>query len=476
MKEQKKNHLDSKTVTIATGGSHIGSGRIIKNNRKIISQESVMKKHMKKNHSFIHSKSSNILNNDQLLLDFKEKYKKYRYDWIHQPQLCITEKKTNQSMRDEGIRPLCIDIETVAMCDLACPFCFREYYATPDKLIDSNFCFELLDQISELGIPSVKFNWRGEPLLHPKLPDFIAYAKKKGIIETIINTNATNLTEKKAKELISTGLDYMIYSFDGGTKETYEEMRPGRFKENKFEHVYENIRQFKSIRDSTNSPFPYTKIQMILTKETSHEKEQFFDLFSNYVDDVSLSQYSERGGELTDIDDATKESYEQGLIKHGLPEGTPYMRDPQGRLYLSKQRKPCAQPFQRLLITYEGRVAMCCYDWGAAHPVGYVKSEAYQNETDYDKIVERAKNGDKGFELLSNVKKSKIFNQPPEKVQKLKDVWFGEEINRVRNKHISGKVDDVEICKGCTFKDTYKWIPVDHKDESKSLNLPEGLV
>ena len=476
MKEQKKNHLGSKTVTIATGGSHIGSGRIFKNNRKIVSRESIMEKHMGKNHSFIHNKSSNISDNDKLLLDFIEKYKKYRYDWIHQPQLCITEKKINQSMRDEGIRPLCIDIETVAMCDLACPFCFREYYATPDKLIDSNFCFELLDQISELGIPSVKFNWRGEPLLHPKLPDFIAYAKKKGIIETIINTNATNLTEKKAKELISSGLDYMIYSFDGGTKETYEKMRPGRFKENKFEHVYDNIRQFKSIRDSTNTPFPYTKIQMILTKETSHEKEQFFDLFSDYVDDVSVSQYSERGGELTDIDDATKESYEQGLIKHGLPKDTPYMRDPQGRLYLSKQRKPCAQPFQRLLITYEGRVAMCCYDWGAAHPVGYLKPEAYQNDGEYDKIVERSKKGDKGFELLSNVEKRKVFNKPYENVQTLAEIWYGKEIDAVRKKHIAYDIDAVEICSGCTFKDTYEWIPANKENSNTVADIPDGLV
>ena len=40
---------------------------------------------------------------------------------------------------------------------------------------------------------------------------------KKGILETIINTNATNLTEKIPK-LIEAGLDLIIYSFDGGSK------------------------------------------------------------------------------------------------------------------------------------------------------------------------------------------------------------------------------------------------------------------
>ena len=40
----------------------------------------------------------------------------------------------------------------------------------------------------------------------------------KGILETIINTNATHLNEKKSEELIEAGLDLIIYSFDGGSK------------------------------------------------------------------------------------------------------------------------------------------------------------------------------------------------------------------------------------------------------------------
>ena len=66
----------------------------------------------------------------------------------------------------------------------------------------------------------MKFNWRGEPLLNPKIYEYISYAKR-GILETIINTNATNLT-KQIQKLIDSGLDLMIYSFDGGTKKTYE--------------------------------------------------------------------------------------------------------------------------------------------------------------------------------------------------------------------------------------------------------------
>ena len=56
------------------------------------------------------------------------------------------------------------------------------------------------------------------------------------------------------------------------------------------------------------------------------------------------------------------------------------MKDLDGNISISKERLPCEQPFQRMLITYEGRVSMCCYDWGATHPVGYVDKKTFNNK------------------------------------------------------------------------------------------------
>ena len=125
----------------------------------------------------------------------------------------------------------------------------------------------------------------------------------------MINTNATQLNEKKSKELIESGLDVMIYSFDGGTKETYEKMRPGRFKENKFENVYRNIYEFKNIRESLNKKFPRTKIQMILNEDTFNEQEEFFKLFGECVDEVSVNTYTERGGSLSELTEKELKKY-----------------------------------------------------------------------------------------------------------------------------------------------------------------------
>jgi MoaA/NifB/PqqE/SkfB family radical SAM enzyme len=390
--------------------------------------------------------------------NFIDKFIKYRSSWNDLPKYLIDNKYDNKRMEKESITPLCLDIETASICDLACPFCFREYLATPDKIIDEKKCYDLIDQAVELGIPSIKFNWRGEPLLHPKLPDFINYAKKNGILETMINTNATNLNEKMANRLIDSGLDFLIYSFDGGTKETYEKMRPGRFGKNSFDKVYQNIINFSKIKASRGKKFPYTKIQMILTEDTHKEKDQFFDLFKNYVNDVSVSQYTERGGKLTDLDEESQSIYYHLLLQHNLPKGTPYMKDAFGNIKLSGGRKPCEQPFQRLLVTYEGRVAMCCYDWGASYPVGYTNAMAFNNDKDYEKVIDSVNKNKKGFELLKNIKISKSFNNPKKEVLNLKQIWYGNEIGKVRNFHISNKGEEVNICSNCSFKDVYAWL------------------
>ena len=454
--------IDEKGFSIESGEVLVGSGLLRKKSEPVIDRVEYMVENMHENPAYTHARSKAGKDVDEELLEkYRNRYRWYRESWKKLPMSCIMDKQYGSKLRQEKIHPLCIDIEVSAVCDLACPFCFRDYYVTPDKLMDEKLVYDLIDQASVLGVPSIKFNWRGEPLLHPGLPEFIEYAKRKGILETIINTNATGLDEKKSRELISAGLDFMIYSFDGGSKETYEKMRPGRFKANSFDEVYGNIKRFKFIREEMGAVFPYTKIQMILTEDTFNEREQYYNLFSEYVDEVSVSQYSERGGELKDIDKNSRSLYEEAVKKYNLPSDVPYMKGPHGQMFVSRGRKACEQPFQRLPVTYEGRVAMCCYDWGAQHLIGYVDAKAFNNEVDYRIVIDKAGRGVRGYSYYKDLKMPEEYNKPEKVVRSLDDIWYGEEVDKVRHKHVIGEIDDVKVCRNCKFKDTYQWEEVE---------------
>jgi hypothetical protein len=135
------------------------------------------------------------------------------------------------------------------------------------------------------------------------------------------------------------------------------------------------------------------------------------------------------------------------------------MRDANGNISVSSSRLPCEQPYQRMLVTYDGRVAMCCNDWGAMHPIGYVADNSFFDE-DADKrlILDRVKEKKRGFELMQEVSLPPKFNKPVKKVETLSQIWTGKEVEKVRCAHGTGNVEEVNICKKCTFKDTYNWV------------------
>ncbi len=101
-------------------------------------------------------------------------------------------------------------------CNLRCKIC---HYANSDKpgyglnqVRDmSPYVFhKLIDEVP--GKPLVSFTG-GEPLLHPEVVEFIAYAKDRGRICTL-TTNGW-LLANRAKELCDTDLDILIVSVDG---------------------------------------------------------------------------------------------------------------------------------------------------------------------------------------------------------------------------------------------------------------------
>ncbi len=426
----------------------VGSSKLNYENKSVFDKKKFMIENMSSNKAFVYMAEQNKLGENQrieLLAKFKDKYEKYRDNWVNSLEV---KNKT---------KPLSIDIEIAAICDLACPHCSREFLVTPDKVINFELYKSIIDQAVKLDVPSVKLIWRGEPLLHPRVKDLIKYAKESGIIEVIINTNGTNLYEKKANELIDSGLDQLIYSFDGGTKQTYEKMRPGRFKKNNFEDVYNNIKNFHEIRKKKKSKFPITKIQMIMTKDTRNEVDDFYSLFNDIVDDVTITQYNERGGNINDLDEKTKNKIIHYLKENELPLTTPYMVDINNNIFVSLKRKPCEQIYQRLMVTYSGRVGMCCHDWGARHGIGYLSDEAYKEEEAKLDVQNKIQKNQKGFELLKNAINPKNFNEPKKKIENLEEIWNGDELNKVRNLHENFKIDSVPVCKECTFKDTYDW-------------------
>ena len=80
-----------------------------------------------------------------------------------------------------------------------------------------------------------------------------------------------------------------------------------------------------------------------------------------------MNTYTERGGSLSELTEKELKKYYEVCDSLGLPKDSPYMKDSTGKMWISESRKPCQQIYQRLMVTYDGRAGMCCYDWGSTH-------------------------------------------------------------------------------------------------------------
>jgi len=225
--------------------------------------------------------------------------------------------------------PVHIDIELAGKCQLACtmcPFGDGSFDDSMQGMMPRSMAEKAIKEARANGAKSIKLNFRGEPGLSKHLIPMIKLAKKLKYTEIMINTNFTSFSKHRIKELIDSGLDKLIVSIDGGTKETYEAIRvKGDF--NKLVNNMEFLNYHK-----TNKP--ETIVQM--TVQASNERE--IDMLKRVF---KADSYSFR---------------------------------PMRQLNKTK-RKKCPQPFQRLVVAWDGTVFGCCGNWNNEYPIGdYNKS------------------------------------------------------------------------------------------------------
>jgi len=154
--------------------------------------------------------------------------------------------------------PVRLWIESTSRCNLRCGYCPNKDIVKEDHgFMDLDLYKKIIDEVADYAYDVNLFH-RGEPTMHPRLPEMVAYARAKGLY-TRIHTNITLLSEKKARALIESGLDYMSCSFDGYDKDMYEKNRVGA----KFEWALDHLKRFLQLKRELRSKRPYTVLQVM---------------------------------------------------------------------------------------------------------------------------------------------------------------------------------------------------------------------
>jgi radical SAM protein with 4Fe4S-binding SPASM domain len=237
--------------------------------------------------------------------------------------------------------------------------------------IEDKLFYKIIDEMARhLPVKLVPF-FRGEPLMHPQLIPFIKYAKQKGVGPIQMASNALLLDDQMQDKLIEAGIDYLSFSLDTVDPKVYEHSRMFGNLEISSNHVKSMGLKCKE-RKKKGLPAPTIQVSTINIEEYLPKQKEFIEEWLPYVDVVRVYEQHDEKGRLVD----------------------PQIRK---SLDVFEERKPCRKVFTDMIIYWDGRMALCNYDWNEQRNIGNANTLTLQEAWD--------------SEEYENVRKMHLCNQ-----------------------------------------------------------------
>ena len=272
-------------------------------------------------------------------------YWDYRKKWTEYPEKMITSEF-----------PLCLDIETTNICNLQCTMCSRTIQIEDGTYVDigtmpMDLFKKIIDEGSKYNLQSIKLNYLGEPLADKYIVERIKYAKQKGVLDVMFNTNASLLDEEISHKILEAGLDSIFFSVDGIYAETFNKIRIGT----DYETVLNNIKNFMKIKNNGNYQHVQTRVSMTVLPGMEKEMELFANFWLPIVGQVGYGEWVDHAGKGTNI------KISNATVHTDYPYNPDFV---------------CSQPFQRMFIMWDGVCTPCCPDVGRKYVTGNVNNSS----------------------------------------------------------------------------------------------------
>lgn len=273
---------------------------------------------------------------------------------------------TNELIPTPSPEQILLDVTN--RCPLSCKRCPQPILRTKPEYqpgdMDFNLFKKMVDQIPQQTILTITGD--GEPLVVRDLPEMVRYATASGIIVRII-TSGLIMNERIMKELLDANINFLDFSLDAATQESYDQVRL----DSNFGKVIGNVIKFLELREEIQGDYPKTKVlvNMIDQPETHHEIPLFFETWQQKVDRVYIRSL------------------------HSVANFFPI----EDRIDIgnSLDRIPCRVLYDRLVVDHKGNVFFC--------PLGWGRMEASVGNINYETIRE-IWNGEK----LNTIRQSHI--------------------------------------------------------------------
>lgn len=227
--------------------------------------------------------------------------------------------------------PLCVEIESSYYCNLKCPACVRQILGGLESSgqMEPSLYSKILEEAAKNSMPSIMMDHEAEPLTNPRIAGMVADARKAGIIDIWMHTNANLLTEELSEKLIRGGLTKISFSIDATSEDVYDVVRPG----GDYQRVIRNIEAFLRLKKRLKTDHIRTRVSFVVQEANNGQRKRFFDLWKDKVNLISFQ-------DLIDFNKFSKDG-------HGPS------KDAASRAF------ECFKTWQLLIVRYNGDVVPC---------------------------------------------------------------------------------------------------------------------
>lgn len=293
-------------------------------------------------------------------------------------------------------KPAQVSVVLSNVCNLKCVMC--PYHSPVIRVTHHTDFFkkkifmswEMMDHIAsecgQLGI-YIKMGNIEEPLLHPRLVDFVHACRSRGTPGVHITTNGTLLTGDYSRRLLEAGVTSWNISIDAINADTYKTIRGFDLKQ-----VEDNIYGLIDLRQKLDV---LCTIRISFVKNAGispDEMENFREKWIKVADGVILYNLAE---------------YENGITRY---------KDihcvAKDKMAQAGRRWPCLNPWQEMYILPDGRVYYCC-----------------------ETILRLAFDDQPSMGIFP--------------LKSIKDIWLGKRFTQLRQHLITGELAAFPVCRDC---------------------------
>jgi pyruvate-formate lyase-activating enzyme len=225
-------------------------------------------------------------------------------------------------------------IDTMHACNLQCKYCPTgrlQSSGRNQRAIDLNLLESFLDDMGKYIVMADLFNW-GEPLLHPNIGKIVKIFHDRRIFNQI-STNLNIQNQQTLEEICDAGLDFLIVSISGMTKNIY-----GKYHQTgDLDLVVNNLKYIVNYKKQLGYRYPIIELKYLVFKHNIHQ----IDAARAFAKEIGLDIF-------------------RACYAGGPPEEIISFNETKRRLLYPGTGTSCSQLWHTIVLNSDGGIAPCC--------------------------------------------------------------------------------------------------------------------